>query len=222
MSAYQKLKAGLAAFAKEAKTKADQLERKKIELAELTKLPLPRSDLAAGIEKMLDAQAQHYPEKLAQTLAGIIANPAFNFENSQLDLISSFGGSCQPGALPKANALWFFGDQIKKRVTDAVMKMPYPEKIGKPLAERKPLIEKLEAEIEHLETEVADSQKQATDLSIHVGTPKTEREQKVALTENVSRLAKATPYPAHTIRAMLTDGLNPEAEAMKIPAKSHG
>ena len=210
------LKKSLTDFAQAAKEKADQLEAKKLELSELTKLPLPRADLISGIHTMLDAQAARYPEKLAMTLAGVIANPSFDFANSQLDLVSNSGGCSQPGTLPKQNALWFFGGLIKNRMTDAIMTMPYPKKTGLPLSERQPLIAKLTKEIAQLESEAAELRQQASSLGINIPAPMTTREEKISLTKEVMRLTTVTPFPDHAIRQMLIDGIDPLQEMQKI------
>ena len=209
------LKKGLEDFANASMKKTEQLKKKKQELTDLNQLPLPREDVAAGICRMLDVQAKRYPERLTQMLAGVVADPSFDFENSQLDLISNSGASCQPGALPKQNALWFFGEQIKNRITDAIMEMDYPE-AGLPTNKRQPLIMKLTKEIETLESEAQELQQQAADLGIKIPSPVTAREEKIVFTEKVRELVKTTPYPNHTVRQMLLDGLNPLEEMKKI------
>lgn len=216
MAEFSFLKKSLADFAQTAQKKADKLESKKRELANITSLPLPRQDVVDGICKMLDTQALCYPKKLAVTLRGVIDNPEFDFENSQLDLISSSGGAFQPGMLPKQNALWFLGEVIKGRITDAIQQMPYPDEVGLSLTKRKPLIAKLEAEIKQLETEAAELQTQAKALNITIPAPLSEREEKAAFTKEVMRLTTVTPFPDHAIRQMLIDGKDPEKEALKI------
>ncbi len=218
MSAFSFLQKGLNDFAKAQKKQAEKLEAKKTELAELKKLPLPREDFISGVCKMIDSQAKNYPQTLARTLAPIISNPAFDFENSTMDLLSASGNFAQTGTLPKQNAFWFFGDLIKQRISDAIEEIDWPKKTGLPLSKRAPLITKIESEIAALEIAAAELRTQAKDLGISVPAPLTKREQSTAFTAEVARLTEATPYPDHTIRAMLIDGLDPMEEMKKIKA----
>lgn len=216
MSTFSFLKKGLTDFAASTKKKTDELAKKKTDLASLKSLPLPREDLISGVCSMLDAQAKRYPESLAQTLDAVISNPQFDFKNSQLDLISNSGNFAQPGTLPRQNALYFFGDIIKEKISSAIEAMPYPAKVGLPLSKRQPLIKKLETEITQLENDISDLQAQAADLNITLPAPLTEREKKIAETDKIARLVQATPFPDHTIRQMLSDGLDPLREMEKI------
>lgn len=188
------------------------------QLDDMKTLPLPRNDLVNQVCKMLDCQAQLYPERLELTLRGVINSPLFDFETSQLDLVSSAGATCQPGTLPRTNALWFFGELIKERITDAIMEMPYPDKVGLPLSKRRAAIEKLDREIKKLKGEESALQKRAVAVGVRQvdPIPTGKREQQVALTEKVKKLVELTPFPDHAIRGMLANGIDPMKEMEKI------
>lgn len=220
---FKSLEKSIADIKSQALTLRNDIKKKKQQCDALNTLPLPRDDFAAGICRMLDNQAKLYPERLATTLRGVIANPSFDFESSKLDLVSGAGGVSQPGTLPRENALWFFGEQIKKQITAAIMKMSYPDEVGLPLAARKTAIEKLDKQITALETQAADLQAQAAAAGVSIqgiDPAPTKKAQRVVLTERVKTLVESTPYPDYVIRSMLADGLDPLEEMKKIPKPS--
>ena len=219
---FKSLEKSIADIKSQAETLRDDIVEKTKQRDNLKTSPLSRKDLADQVCAMVDKQGSIYIERLAQALTFAHTHPLHNFAENHLDLIGTAGGSVTPGQIPKENMMWFFGDILTQRLRDAIEIMDWPKKCGPPLAKRRAAIEALDKNIEALEKQAADLQAQAAAAGITIPgiSALTKREQSIALTERINELIKSTPVPSHVVRGMLANGIDPEAEAAKIPARS--
>jgi hypothetical protein len=132
------------------------LEKKRDEIAGA---PLSRDDLMAYVREDIKRRAQSYPQRLKMKWARDgrhldFINPERVFKRGAIQTIPYLDGEVtNPGVVFKPDAFyWFFGDLIEKRFEDALSTLAWPEP-GLPLVERRAAMEKLDTEIEALETE---------------------------------------------------------------------
>lgn len=165
---FLKLQSTVGELSAKLKSLDQEIEIKKQERENLQTLPLPREEFADALCAKIDAKAAEYPSSLAKAVAGLIYKPFYDFENSRMDLTINYGGGAVAGIVPEANRCWFHGAEYKQRLRDAVMVMPYPEKVGLPKAERHAMIAKLDKEIIKLEQEEDKLRQQAEGAGIHL------------------------------------------------------
>ena len=161
------LKRGINDFAEAYQDNLKETEALKQQRDDLENLPLPCEDLKMQICAMVDKQGQEYPKRLAQALGGLLHKPFYDYENSCIELVTSTGGGSVQGQIPKQNTYWFFNKLIKDGLCRAIDEMPYPE-CGLPLAERKPLIAKLDKQIAKLEEEASELRQAADQAGLRV------------------------------------------------------
>lgn len=166
---FLKIKSNIGELTHQLKKLADEIEKLKRRREDLQTLPLPREELCNQLCVMVDAKAAKYPNSLAKALEGLIHKPFYNFANSRMDLTINYGGGGVAGVVPEANRCWYHGEEYKNRLRDAVMVMDYPDKVGPPLSERKPAIDKLDKEILKLEQQEETLRQQAEAAGIHIG-----------------------------------------------------
>ena len=152
--------------------KLDQdIETKKQQRDQLESAPISRKELADQLGRLVERQARDYPETLRRALAGLTNKPFYDFENSHMNLVLNSGGGMNEGKIPKQNLHWFFMEQIKSRLSDAVMaeNFDWPDsEVGAPLQERRALIEKLDKEISTLENQREELTQQAAAAGIRL------------------------------------------------------
>ncbi len=197
------LKKNISDFTTDLQVKVDDLNRKNKELYKLKNMPLPRKDVVAGLCEMIDVQTAKCPCELENLLKGVIFNPRHDFKNSRMDLKT------------EEYISWFFSQQIKEKITDTIMEMPFPQKVGLPLAERKPLIKELEIEVKSLTNEVDQLQEQAASLSINISAPPIEEAELFHRME-VERLKTETGIKQLVIDQMLKSDIDPVKEVSRL------
>jgi len=151
-----KLKSLVMDFSIQAKKLRSEIETKKQRREYLATAPLPRSDIADALCGVLERQMNDpklgYPRRLSQMLEFVKNKPLYDFNASNLAIINT-RGLASDQSIPTPNLICFFGDMLTKRLRDAVAQISWPDKeAGPALAERLPEIEKLDIEIDKLES----------------------------------------------------------------------
>jgi len=176
------------------------MEKNKLRIEELRKLPPPREELADLLAARVDRFADLYPQKLAEAVKLVTNNPCHGKDAG----CNYTGGRGKSGGLKILTAcehdyheatvydlevalFWMLGDQLKAGIRKAVQEMEYPTIVAPTMPRRLAEIDKLtkenselQAQIEEIEAGINDSgvvqaavesQKEARKKPINPGTP---------------------------------------------------
>lgn len=144
-----------------------EIETKKQQRDDLETLPFSRKNLANLECAKIDSLGKQYVENLSVALSCRIQKPLADYPG--LDVLKANGGGT---SIPTVNLAWLLRDLIKERLRDAIMhpnfKWPDDSECGLPQAERKPVLEKLNKEIEALEAKEAAMRQEAASIGVHI------------------------------------------------------
>lgn len=136
-----------------------QIEQLNVKRGELSDAPLAKSDFMEYVREDIRRRASSFPTRLKIKWARDLRHLHFSvwertFQSGTDQMIPYLDGDvCNPGIHFKPDAFyWLFGDLIATRFEAAVDALPWPTP-GLPIAERRIEIEKLEQQIEALESE---------------------------------------------------------------------
>jgi len=124
-------------------------------------LPLPKNDFIAMIEEQIDGAGSEYKERLQHQVnqsheaRNIVKKSKFPYPI--LNPWAGAGDHNKPFASMLRDTVYFyFGEQIKIGMTKSIMSLEWPEKVGLPLSERAAAIDKVDKEIEKIESDLEE------------------------------------------------------------------
>lgn len=130
-----------------------QIDAKQNERAHVEYAVIPREELLERFESMIDARAERGAKGAEGRLSDLQGLQSSNRLAPNSHLLSYRGRHGGEHVDEDAIAFWF-GDLLRSRAQQFILEdMPYPAETGLPTRERPAAIERLDAEIDRLETE---------------------------------------------------------------------
>mgnify|MGYP001613687886 CR=1 FL=1 len=126
---------------------ADRLRARRKELG---LLPLPKSDVIAGVLEYIDARAADWQD---EALPNLLKN-FMTQSSARLDIpvLESNGAYSEVGKVFPGAMYGLFGDAIKDALRSRIEAMPWPSEVGPSRAGRRAEMAKIDAELAELES----------------------------------------------------------------------
>lgn len=182
-SAVGELKSSIANY----RDKLEQLKRKR---EDLNAAPTANSDLIAWVLACVDAEATKYPQQLQRMLTNPRRDGHVDPDGTRQRLLQysySIIGAGEDGRYRYELIVPFicavFPDQVKAAMRGIIMKT-YPEDDGLPAVERLAVRQKLDAQIDELEQELAQLRDEASAAGVAVRTNANTKDESWHITAN--------------------------------------
>ncbi|MBN9132011.1 MAG: hypothetical protein J0H48_01410 [Nitrosospira multiformis] len=178
-----KVKSTLESALNECKKMRATMEKNKLRIEELRKLPLPKEELIELVSKWMDDSGSDYPQLLQAELNKFVSNPMdspqkYSYQNGPARLVENLGtplrvlqatvhSNMQPTTKTIERALFYMlGDQLKAGVRRAIQEMEYPTIVGPTMPRRLAEIDKLTKENSELQAQIEEIEAGINDFGV--------------------------------------------------------
>ncbi len=152
---FTKLKAMIGDMAAQIQDKKDQREKLLQRREELDSLPITREDFLNWTDDVLDGMQNNYADRLKNQLQGTIWNHSpLRMPAGGFPLFKPWSSGDNNTAAPYA-LVALMGPMIREQLKRIVSEMEWPENVGPSIAARRTEIEKIDGQLEKIESELA-------------------------------------------------------------------